>query len=81
MNETNDNGGCPPDCGHSKEEHDAFDAGIVAGRASGLDATENNPFSFKTKWPLWDAWDMGCAVGAQEHDPHSSKIIESNPAK
>ena len=37
-----DNGGCPPDCGHTQSEHQAFDRGVADGRHDGIDA--ENPY-------------------------------------
>jgi len=66
-----DNGGCPPDCGHSPEEHGAFDAGVIEGRRFGYDA--DNPYESGPA-DLWDAWETGRSVGACDtgRQPHNA---------
>jgi hypothetical protein len=67
-----DNGGCPEDCGHSPSEHQAFDRGVIDGRALGIEAP--NPYDADQSPQEWDAWETGKSVGAQEHrdDPLNS---------
>lgn len=54
-----DSGGCDPSCGHTENEHIAFDVGVVDGRV-GRDAPSidihDNP-------NLMDAWATGKSVG------------------
>ncbi len=63
-----DNGGCPPDCGHAPEEHDAFDAGVIEGRKYGYDA--QNPHESGPD-ELREAWETGRSARACYARPHS----------
>jgi hypothetical protein len=58
---------CPPDCGHTPEEHTAFDLGVMAGRA-GADP-EANPYPVAVN-PCgeWWAWGYGHSAGDCERD-------------
>ena len=60
-----DNGGCPPDCGHTPSEHQAFDRGNADGRRDGIEV--ENPYDPEQSPEEWDAWETGKSVGAQEH--------------
>lgn len=51
---------CPSDCGHTPEQHDAFDAGAMA-------SLHENPYDPKANPDLWEAWESGYSVG-QEND-------------
>lgn len=53
--------GCPPDCGHTPEEHAAFDRGVGDGYAHGWDC--ENPYNVDTQYPEWDAWETGVTLG------------------
>jgi hypothetical protein len=62
---------CPPDCGHSDAEHEAFDAGIMTGEREGWEA--KNPYSERDQYDLWDAWETGVSVGRMAHvEPEQS---------
>lgn len=53
---------CPENCGHTPEQHEAFDKGLAAGKAYGLNATN----IFRRDPKLWDAFENGKSVGALE---------------
>lgn len=59
--EDDSNGGCPPDCGHTEAEHEAFDAGVVAGRTGMPEETCPHKVAFSD---LREAWLTGYSVGA-----------------
>lgn len=49
--------GCQPDCGHTDEEHKAFDAGYYAG----LEGDGENPY-LKVSSELAEVWEIGWSV-------------------
>lgn len=51
---------CPHSCDHTDAEHEAFDAGLEAGRTIG--ETAKNPY--RKSDDLWWDWADGCAYGA-----------------
>lgn len=52
---------CSPECTHTQEEHEAFDAGLAAGER---DPEADNPFAHvDAKYSLYTAWASGFSVG------------------
>ena len=60
------NGGCPPDCGHTTQEHVAFDEGVISGRQCGHEG--DNPYVHSDD--AWEAWETGRSTGAMEYPPN-----------
>lgn len=54
-----DIGGCPADCGHTDEEHIAFDVGVMDGRLE----REDPSVDLGDDWLLRDAWEAGYSTG------------------
>jgi hypothetical protein len=67
-----DNVGCPPDCGHTVEEHKAFDEGSIEGRTKGFDAV--NPHESGPD-ELYEAWETGRSAGMCDAAPLLPNIV------
>jgi hypothetical protein len=65
---TTDNGGCPLDCGHTAEEHAAFDRGVKDGEALGYDA--ECPAEYRGT-NLEETWEIGRSVNSRFRSPDS----------
>ena len=69
---------CGTDCGHSTEEHDAFDAGLVAGeKGYDEDACPHDSGSLRLAWQ--SGYDAG--KGNRSADPATNgDVVEATPA-
>ena len=60
-----DIGGCPPDCGHSEEEHIAFDMGVYDGERGTTIPPVQCCESTNHSRELREAWMTGYSIGVR----------------